>query len=273
MKMACALSALFLLSAPALAVESAASVTADDALRLLKEGNERYTSEKFEHPNQSAGRRQAVVKGQTPFVTVIGCSDSRAPVEEIFDRGIGDIFVVRVAGNVSDTDEVGTAEYGAGHLNTPLIVVLGHTRCGAVTAVATGAKVGGSIPKLVDNIIPAAKRSQAKGLKGDEMVADAITENVWQSITDLFTKSEEIRELVHEGKAQVIGAVYDLESGKVEWLGHHPNEAKLLAGHEKPGAHETGVHKEMHKEVHEKGGHKALPKETHKERKPAILGY
>lgn len=262
-------STLFLMAGQAFAAEPAASVSADDALKLLKEGNERYVSGKFEHPNQTAERRQAVAKGQTPFVTVIGCSDSRAPVEEIFDRGIGDVFVVRVAGNVSDTDEVGTAEYGAGHLHTPLIVVLGHTKCGAVTAVATGAKVGGSIPKLVDNIIPAAKRSKAKGLKGDEMIADAITENVWQSITDLFTKSEEIRELVHEGKVQVIGAVYDLESGKVNWMGRHPNEAKLLAAGEGHGGHEMGEHKEGRKEGHEGGGHKEMPKE----KKPAITGY
>lgn len=204
------------------------SMTSDEALKFLQEGNERFVGGKPERPNQAAERRLSVAKGQAPFATIIGCSDSRVPVEEIFDRGIGDVFVVRVAGNVCGIDEVASAEYGAGHLHTPLIVILGHTSCGAVTAVATGAEVGGNIPKLVQEIVPAVERSRARGLTGDALVADAVVENVWQSISSLFHRSGEIGELVRDGKVRVVGAVYDLADGKVKWLGPHPLQDSLL---------------------------------------------
>ncbi|MEO5344860.1 MAG: carbonic anhydrase [Magnetococcus sp. YQC-9] len=190
----------------------------DEALKLLKEGHARFLAGKSERPNLTPQRIAETFSGQTPFVTIISCSDSRVPVEHIFDRGIGDLFVIRVAGNVADTDEIGTTEYGAGHLHTPLILVLGHTKCGAVTAVVEGAKVGGSIPKLVDNIIPAAERSKAKGLKGEELINDAIRENVSQSIQDLLANSQELSHLRHESKVKMVGAVYHIENGTLEWL-------------------------------------------------------
>ncbi|MBF0107593.1 MAG: carbonic anhydrase [Magnetococcales bacterium] len=197
----------------------APSMTPDQALQLLKEGHQRFLEGKPERPNLSPERIADTFKnGQHPFVTIISCSDSRVPVEHIFDRGIGDLFVIRVAGNVADTDEIGTTEYGAGHLMTPLILVLGHTRCGAVTAVVKGDKVGGSIPKLVDNIIPAVHRSRDKGLAGDELIVDAIRENVHQSIFDLSTGSEELKHLTKENKVNIVGAVYHVEDGTIEWL-------------------------------------------------------
>lgn len=119
----------------------------DDALKAMREGNARFVAGKPTHPHTGMDRvADTGANGQKPIVTILGCSDSRVALERIFDLGVGDAFVVRVAGNVSDTDEIGSAEYGAGHLNTPLMVVLGHTKCGAVTAVATGAQVHGSIP-------------------------------------------------------------------------------------------------------------------------------
>lgn len=202
----------------------------DQALALLKEGNAHYVSGKLSSPNISQARRDETKGGQHPFASILGCSDSRAPIELVFDRGIGDLFVIRVAGNVSDTDEIGTVEYGAGHLGTPLIVVLGHKKCGAVTAVVKGDKVGGSIPQLVDNIIPAAKRAKDKRLEGDDLINRAITENVLQSMADMLARSEEIRHLVASGKVKVVGAVYDIADGKVEWIGEHPEQAKLLGG-------------------------------------------
>ncbi|MBI5637762.1 MAG: carbonic anhydrase [Nitrospinae bacterium] len=215
-----------------------AGPTPDQALAMLKEGNARYMSGKLTSPNVSQARRDETKGGQHPFASILGCSDSRAPIELVFDRGIGDLFVIRVAGNVSDTDEIGTVEYGAGHLGTPLIVVLGHKKCGAVTAVVKGDKVGGSIPQLVDNIVPAAKRAKDKRLEGDDLINRAITENVLQSIADMLTRSEEIRHLVASGKVKVVGAVYDLADGKVEWMGEHPDQAKLLGGgHEGHAAH------------------------------------
>src|SRR5688572_4328071 len=134
---------------------AATMLSGEDALTALKDGNTRYIAGKPIHPNQDAARRTTVAKGQNPFATVLTCSDSRVPVELLFDQGLGDTFVVRVAGNVSDTDEVGSIEYGVGHLNTPLLVVMGHTSCGAVKAVLEGLQVHGSIPALVDNITPA----------------------------------------------------------------------------------------------------------------------
>ncbi|MEI6128068.1 MAG: carbonic anhydrase, partial [Pseudomonadota bacterium] len=150
-----------------------------------------------------------------------------------FDQGIGDVFVIRVAGNVADTDEIGTIEYGVGHLKTPLLIVLGHSKCGAVTAVATGAEVHGSIPKLVDNIIPAVKKAKEKApdAKGDMLVKEAITMNVWQAIEDTFKGSEEVRHLVNSGNLKVVGALYDIETGKVTWMGSHPRQVDLVGGH------------------------------------------
>ncbi|MEO5338899.1 MAG: carbonic anhydrase [Magnetococcus sp. MYC-9] len=198
---------------------AAPTVTPDQALQWLQEGNARFLAGKSERPNLSPTRiADTFVNGQHPFATIISCSDSRVPVEHLFDRGIGDLFVIRVAGNVADTDEIGTTEYGAGHLHTPLILVLGHTKCGAVTAVVKGDSVGGSIPKLVDNIIPAAKRSKEKGLTGDALVLDAIRENVFQSMQDLLANSEELRHLEHAGKVKMVGALYHIEDGSMEWL-------------------------------------------------------
>ncbi|MBF0098631.1 MAG: carbonic anhydrase [Magnetococcales bacterium] len=203
----------------ALASGAPSSVTPDQALQWLKEGHTRFLSGKTQTPHLTAQRiAETASQGQHPFATLISCSDSRVPVEHIFDQGIGDLFVIRVAGNVADTDEIGTAEYGAGHLATPLLVVVGHTKCGAVTAVVKGDEVGGSIPQLVDNIVPAAQRAKAKGLSGDALIVDAIRENVYQSLEDLRNNSEELTHLEHQGKLKMVGAVYHIEDGSVEWL-------------------------------------------------------
>jgi carbonic anhydrase len=142
------------------------------------------------------------------------------------------VFVIRVAGNVADTDEIGTIEYGVGHLGSPLVVVMGHTKCGAVTAVVDGAKVHGHIGQLVENIGPAAQKARAANpdLKGPALVSEAIAANVWQSVEDLILKSDEVREKVAEGKVQVVGAVYDIHSGNVQWLGEHPQQSTLVKG-------------------------------------------
>ena len=215
-----------------------AAPSAEDALASLKEGNARYVSAATKHPDQSVEHRKELTKGQTPFVSILSCSDSRVPPEIIFDQGLGDIFSVRVAGNVADTDEIGSIEYGVGHLNTPLLVVLGHAKCGAVTAVVTGAEVHGSIPELVAHIAPAVKEAKATGATGDQLLDAAITYNVWDSIADILKKSEEVRDLVAKGKLKVVGAVYNLESGEVRWLGESPDQSKLL------GTAESATHSE-----------------------------
>ena len=220
--------------------------TAEAAIAKLKVGNTRFVTGKTQHPNQDAARRLEIAKGQTPFVTVLSCSDSRVPVELLFDQGIGDTFVVRVAGNVADTDEIGSIEYGVGHLNTPLLVVLGHTSCGAVKAVFEKAQVHGCIPELVDNIAPAIARTKASNPNADkaELLAKAVTANVWVSIEDIFRRSSEVGELVKASKLRVIGAVYNIESGQVTWLGEHPEQISLftqseVAEHEAAPAHNT----------------------------------
>ena len=221
---------------------TATSVTPSEALDKLKKGNQRFTADKRLYANQGGKTRTLTAeKGQFPFASVLGCADSRAPIEHIFDAGVGEIFTIRVAGNVSDTDEIGTIEYGVGHLGTPVLVVLGHTRCGAVTAVVKGDTVHGSIPALVDNIVPAAEKARKKMGTAtiEKLVEEAIRQNVWQSIEDLLKRSDETRHLVREKKLMVVGALYNLQSGEVEWLGEHPDQAGLT-GHGSSG-HSTVI--------------------------------
>lgn len=199
------------------------------ALTLLTEGNARFVAGTLKHPNCDAAQRSATaLEGQEPIVTMLACSDSRVPVELIFDRGVGEIFTVRVAGNVADTDEIATVEYGVGHLGTPLLVVLGHTRCGAVTAVVKGAELHGLLPKLVDNIQPAVEQARKEGGEEKTVVANAIKANVWQSVADILRRSDIVRKAVADRNLSVVGALYDLETGVVEWLGEHPAQKTLL---------------------------------------------
>ena len=200
----------------------------DEVIKMLKAGNERFYTGKAIHPHADEARLKLAGsqdQGKYAYATVITCSDSRVPVELIFDAGVMDIFVIRVAGNVCDTDEVGSIEYGLGHVHTPVLVVLGHTQCGAVTAVThvlngEGHKLERNIPPLVDNIIPAVERAmkEHKDIHGDAIIPYAVEENVWQGIHDLFMKSPETRNMVKDGTAKVVGAIYDVGTGKVKWL-------------------------------------------------------
>ncbi len=136
-----------------------------------------------------------------------------------------DIFVIRVAGNVCNTDEVGSIEYGLAHVNTPVLVVLGHTQCGAVTAVThmclgKHQKLEINIPPLVSSIKPAVKRAMSmhKNIKNEDIIPFAIVENVWESVENLFLKSPVTRKLVEEGKVKVVGAIYNVGVGTIKWL-------------------------------------------------------
>ncbi|HMK33809.1 MAG TPA: carbonic anhydrase [Desulfomonilaceae bacterium] len=210
----------------------APGVSADVALNQLKDGNARFIVGKPDHPRQNFDRRnETTQKGQKPFASVLACSDSRVPVEVIFDQGIGDIFVVRVAGNVANVDETGSIEYGTDHLGTPLLVVLGHTRCGAVTAVVQNDEVHGNIPALVKGIVPAVEQAKKSkpGLKGEELIDAAINANVWQAIEDIFKSSPTVAGRVKDGKLMVLGALYHIDTGKVSWMGSHPKQDQLLS--------------------------------------------
>ncbi len=206
----------------------------DEVIAMLKAGNERFVQGKSTHPHLDSARLIQAGKenqGNHAYATVITCSDSRVPVEAIFDAGIMDVFVIRVAGNVCDVDETGSIEYGLAHVNTPVLVVLGHTQCGAVTAVTHAVQGRGhalerNIPPLVDNIVPAVNRAMEShsDLEGDLVIPFAIEENVWQGMEDLFLASPATRNLVTEGKAKVVGAIYDVGTGKIKWL---PEEKTL----------------------------------------------
>lgn len=217
--------------APARAAEEAAGASPDAILASLKESNDRFVEGKAIHPNAGLVRREETAgKGQQPLVTILSCSDSRVPLELIFDQGIGDIFVIRNAGNVAGSEAIGSIEYGVEHVGTPLLVVMGHTKCGAVTAATTHAEVGGNIPAVIAHILPAVHAICSAHPEQDPkaLIPAVIEANVWQSIAELYLKSAITRERVHEGKLKVVGAIYDIQSGRVRWLGTHPKEKALL---------------------------------------------
>ncbi|MBK7142340.1 MAG: hypothetical protein IPH75_09695 [bacterium] len=206
--------------------------TPESALALLKDGNSRFVDAQRTYPNQDWDRMQAVMTdGQHPYAAVLTCSDSRLPVEHIYDAGLGDIFVVRVAGNVAGLMETGSLEYAIEHLETPLVVVLGHSSCGAVTAVANHAEMSGAIPELVDRIQPAvAKVTTANpAVAGKELIEKSVDANIWQTISDLYAQSPEICARVKAGRLAVVGAKYHLENGSIDWLGNHPDQTTLIS--------------------------------------------
>ena len=216
--------------------DAGGGIPPDDALILLKDGNRRFASGSAIHFQQDAQRRrETATNGQNPFAVILSCADSRVPPELLFDQGIGCLFVIRVAGNVAQTDEVATAEYGVGHLGVRLIVVLGHTKCGAVTAVVEGAHVGPNLAQLVKPIVPAIERARTEnsGTTGAPLVAAAIRANVEQAIADLQRLSPDLAGAIAHGQARVIGALYDIETGEVRFL----DEVQPLTEHTRPAEH------------------------------------
>ncbi|MCE7973593.1 MAG: carbonic anhydrase [Leptolyngbya sp. PLA1] len=223
--------------------------TADEALSMLMEGNERWVSNRVDAPSTSPERREATTSGgQHPFATIITCADSRLPVERLFDRGVGELFVTRVAGNIAGPSETGTIEYGVGHLHTPLLVVMGHAKCGAVAAAAADAKVHGQVAGILAKVGPAVERAkrQNPSLKGDELVAAAVKENVWQTVFDLLKQSDGLRTQVQQGQLRIVGAVCDISTGRVEFMGEHPWQAELMTALNVPAGQATAVAPESH---------------------------
>lgn len=188
---------------------------ADQALKKLIEGNKRFASLKQKHPNQGVRRRAEVSKGQKPFAVIVGCSDSRIPPEILFDQGIGDIFVIRDAGNIVDDVVLGSIEYAVDHLGTRLVVILGHSKCGAVTATVQGGEAHGHVGSIVKAIIPAVKK--AKGEKGD-LIDNAIRANIGIVTKQVKSSTPVIAKLVRTGKVKVVGAHYDIDTGLVQIL-------------------------------------------------------
>jgi carbonic anhydrase len=185
------------------------------AWRRLREGNERFVNGETSHPNQDASRRSSLVENQHPFAVIFGCSDSRLAAEIIFDVGLGDVFVVRTAGQVIDDAVLGSLEYSIGVLGVPLIVILGHDSCGAVSAtksaVETGQMPAGFIRDLVERITPSVLTS----LRNEQTdVNDMVVEHVKQTSERLVDSSRVISDAIGSGKAAVIGLSYSLAEGR-----------------------------------------------------------
>lgn len=193
------------------------ALSADQALALLKEGNDAFVKGSCAATGAPA-RIGELAKGQAPFAIIVGCSDSRTPPEQVFSRGLGELFITRVAGNTVDSVSLGSIEYGLAVLGVPLIVVLGHTQCGAVDAavkaVKDHAKFPGSIGRVVAPIIPA-----VRSVKGsDDLVNKAVRANVQRTVAQLKTAKPIVAKAVSGGTAKVVGGVYDLQSGMVTFM-------------------------------------------------------
>jgi carbonic anhydrase len=192
----------------------------DQALASLKEGNERFATSDAECVEKLQERRREIALGQAPFAAVVACSDSRVPPELLFGRGLGELFVIRDAGNTVDTVGLGSIQYAVEHLGVPLVVVLGHRRCGAVQAaiavVKDSATFPGSIGQMVEPIVPAVLAAQ--GAPGD-LQENAVRENVRRTVTRLRASAEPIlMEPLHLGRLRIVGARYDLDDGRVDWF-------------------------------------------------------
>jgi carbonic anhydrase len=184
----------------------------DEALQQLLAGNQRFVRQKPQYPHQSAARLKEVAFSQHPFATVLSCADSRVPVELVFDAGVGDLFDIRVAGNIVTPEVLGSLEYAAALLGTSLIMVLGHERCGAVTAAVKNEPLPGSIGSLVKAIKPAVGKVEGES---NDLVEQVVVENVRYQIQRMQKKSPVLTQLIADGKLKIVGGRYDLDTGEV----------------------------------------------------------
>jgi len=193
----------------------APKVTADAALELLTTGNRAFVAAGAACPRQSPARRTAVAGAQHPIAVIIGCADSRVPPEAIFGQGIGDLFVVRVAGNVVDDTVLGSVEYAVEHLGVSLVVVLGHERCGAVEAALADGAAHAHVATIVSRIRSAI--AAARTQPGDAL-DNAVRANVAASVNQVRSSKPLLAPAVHKGDVKVVGGRYDLDTGAVEIL-------------------------------------------------------
>lgn len=200
-------------------------ISAPHALERLREGNHRYVSEVRDSLLTSRTRRNELIAGQEPFAIILGCSDSRVPAEIVFDQGLGDLFVIRVAGNIVASSQVGSVEFAATQFGTKLVVVLGHTQCGAVQATLRElqeetAHRSRSLRSIVDRIRPSVEELLATDLRNDpkSLMKHAVRANVRTSVNQLRYGSEVLEQLVQNNGLFVVGAEYSLETGLVEFL-------------------------------------------------------
>jgi len=215
----------------AVAVAQEAMPSAAAVLRELQAGNDHHVAKKYQHPHQTAARQRELSSSQHPHAIILSCADSRVAPEIILDQGLGDLFDVRVAGNIAADTELASIEYAAVHLHSPLLVVLGHQKCGAVTAAAEGGEAEGHLPSLLGLIRPAV--ASAKGQPGD-LIDNAVRINVENVVRQVRGSRPVLAPLVDRGALTVVGAVYSLDSGKVNWL--PDGQTKKAAWLEAPSA-------------------------------------
>jgi len=191
------------------------SLTGDQALQRLLEGNARFVAGQSSHPDQSNERRAALAGGQSPFAIVLTCSDSRVAPELFFDQGLGDLFVIRNAGNVLDDHVIGSMEYAVEHLHAPLIIVVGHEKCGAVSAAVAGGEIPGHLHSVIDDLAPAVELT--KDLPGDK-VDNAVRANAQRAAEILLHVEPILKAAASDRRLLIVAARYDLASGKIQIL-------------------------------------------------------
>jgi len=199
----------------ALGQEPAGGLAADEALAKLMAGNRRYARHQQQHPDQSLARRKELEKGQHPFAVILGCADSRVAPELLFDQGLGDLFVIRVAGNIVDDAVLGSIEYAVEHLGTKLIMVLGHEKCGAISAAIDGGVAPGHIQGLVAAIEPSVK---ASGKEPGDRVHNCVIANARRVARQIRESEPVLKEFAEHHGVEVVAADYALDSGKVNLL-------------------------------------------------------
>jgi carbonic anhydrase len=213
-------------------------LTPDEALRALHDGNERFAADAPFRPEIGSARRAATARGQGPFASIVSCADSRVAPELVFSRGIGELFVVRTAGNIADAVALGSVEYSVAVLGSPLLVVMGHASCGAVAAavdvVEKGTTFPGVIGEMVQPIIPAVL--EARRMSGGTLLDNSIVSNAKRVANRLVTQSSVLQEAVRGGKLKVAPARYDLDDGDVDF-----STCKALRGSGTPRFRPGGI--------------------------------
>ncbi|MEO9868857.1 carbonic anhydrase [Ekhidna sp.] len=187
-------------------------MTQEQIIERLRKGNESFSNNKLAHELQNQDRRSVLVSGQAPWAIILSCADSRVVPELAFDTGLGELFVLRVAGNIANTDTIASIEYAVAHLDTQVIVVLGHESCGAVGAALSGGDNGYNLNHLLAQIEPA--KAQAE----NSDVNTVVKKNAELSANDLYDRSKILRNSVEAGNLKIVSAFYNLGSGKVDFL-------------------------------------------------------
>jgi len=188
-------------------------MTPNEIINRLKEGNKLFVTDRLDGKLQNSLRRESLIGGQDPYAIILSCADSRVVPELAFDTGLGELFVVRVAGNIANTDSIASIEYAVANIGSPVIVVMGHQSCGAVTAAVNGGDNGYNLNHLLAQINPAIEASEKNA-----PITEIIKKNVQLTVAELINRSSIIKEAVTKDKVKIVPAYYNLDTGKVDFL-------------------------------------------------------